>query len=117
MTPTSSSLATQRDTIMTTSHSTYLPNRHKLAQIQLVPFAGVYKIQYEPYQPFSVGNALQWRHNDRNLTIKVFWALYSLNWTIRVVQAQFKENIKARRHWPLWGESSGDRWIPLTKDH
>ena len=31
------------------------------------------------------------------------------------VQAQFKENTNAPRHWPLWGESTGDRWIPLTK--
>ena len=29
--------------------------------------------------------------------------------------AQIKENIKALRHWPLWGESTGDRWIPLKK--
>ena len=25
------------------------------------------------------------------------------------------ENIKAPRHWPLWGEFTGDRWIPHTK--
>ena len=31
------------------------------------------------------------------------------------VQAQIKENIKAPRHWPLWGESTGHRWIPLIK--
>ena len=31
--------------------------------------------------------------------------------------AQIKENIKAPRHWPLWGKSTGDRWIPRTKDH
>ena len=31
------------------------------------------------------------------------------------VQAQIKENNQAPRHWPLWGESTGDRWIPLTK--
>ena len=30
------------------------------------------------------------------------------------VQAQIKKNIKAPRHWPLLGESTGDRWIPLT---
>ena len=30
------------------------------------------------------------------------------------VQAQIKENIKAPRHWPLWGEFTGHRWIPLT---
>ena len=32
-----------------------------------------------------------------------------------LVQALIKENIKASRHLPLWGESTGDRWIPLTK--
>ena len=31
------------------------------------------------------------------------------------VQAQIKENIKAPRHWPLWGESICDRWIPIAK--
>ena len=31
------------------------------------------------------------------------------------VQAHIKENIKASRHWPLWGDFTGDRWIPLTK--
>ena len=31
------------------------------------------------------------------------------------VQAQIKENIKSSRHWPLWGEFTGYRWIPLTK--
>ena len=32
-----------------------------------------------------------------------------------LVQVQIKENIKAPRHWPLWGEITGDRWIPRTK--
>ena len=31
------------------------------------------------------------------------------------VCSQIKENIKTLRHWPLWGESTGHRWIPLTK--
>ena len=31
------------------------------------------------------------------------------------IQAQIKENIKAPRHWPLWGEFTGDQWIPRTK--
>ena len=31
------------------------------------------------------------------------------------VQAQIKENLKALRHWPLWGEFTGARWIPRTK--
>ena len=29
-------------------------------------------------------------------------------------RAQIKENIKAPRHWPLWGEFTCDRWIPST---
>ena len=31
------------------------------------------------------------------------------------VASQIKENIKAPRHWLLRGESTGHRWIPLTK--
>ena len=30
------------------------------------------------------------------------------------VQAHIKKTLSSR-HWPLWGESTGDRWIPLTK--
>ena len=30
------------------------------------------------------------------------------------IQTQKKTNIKAPRHWPLWGEFTGDRWIPRT---
>ena len=30
-------------------------------------------------------------------------------------QGQTNENTKAPRHWPLWGESTVGRWIPLTK--
>ena len=46
----------------------------------------------------------------------------SSNWRLKLpalrlytqsfIQAQIKENIKAPRHWPLWGEFTGDRWIP-----
>ena len=32
------------------------------------------------------------------------------------VQVQIKENIKAPRHWSLWGEFTGDPWIPRKKD-
>ena len=32
-----------------------------------------------------------------------------------VIQAQIEEKIKAPRHWPLWGEFTGDRWIPRGK--
>ena len=32
-----------------------------------------------------------------------------------VYSRQIKENIKAPRHWPLWGEFTGHQWIPRTK--
>ena len=31
------------------------------------------------------------------------------------VRPQIKENINASRHWPLWGESTDDRWFPSQK--
>ena len=34
---------------------------------------------------------------------------------LTVFQAEIKENIKALPHWPLWGESTGDRWIPSQR--
>ena len=37
---------------------------------------------------------------------------YLLN---RLFKAQIKEDIKAPRHWFLWGEFTDDRWIPRTK--
>ena len=30
------------------------------------------------------------------------------------IEAQIKENNKAPRHWPLWGEFTDDRLIPRT---
>ena len=42
-----------------------------------------------------------WRHNHRPLYL-LFAQLF--------VQAQINENIEAPRFWPLWGESTGDRW-------
>ena len=31
------------------------------------------------------------------------------------VQARIKENIKASRHCPLWGESTDQRWTPSQR--
>ena len=49
---------------------------------------------------------LEWCHNERH------------GWLFAqpFVQAHIKGNIKAPCHWPLWGESAGDWWIPLTKN-
>ena len=55
------------------------------------------------------------------ITVTSGWArwrfkpLASWLFTQPFIQAQIKENIKAPRHWPLWGEFTGDRWIPHKK--
>ena len=54
--------------------------------------------------------ALQWRHNGRNSLKTPVLRLF----TQPFIQTQIKENIKARRHWPLCGEFTGDRWIART---
>ena len=46
-------------------------------------------------------------YNDVIMSAMAFTPLF--------IQAQIKENIKAPRHWPLWREVTGDRWIPHTK--
>ena len=58
-----------------------------------------------------IWRALQWRQNERDgvLNHRLLACLPN-----RFFQAQIKENIKAPRHRPLWGEFTGDRWIPLT---
>ena len=56
--------------------------------------------------------SLQWRHSvchgvSNNQTHDCL--------LIRLFKAQIKKNIKAPRHWPLWEEFTGDRWISRTK--
>ena len=50
-----------------------------------------------------VENRHQCDHGD-NVLIRLFSCL-----------GPDQENIKAPRHWPLWGEFTGDQWIPRTK--
>ena len=55
-----------------------------------------------------------------NLTVTSKWARWRLKspafrlFTQPLVQAEIKD-IKDPRQWPLWGEFTGDRRIPLTK--
>ena len=50
--------------------------------------------------------SLQWRHNERDGVSNHQPHDCLLN---RLFKAQVKENLKAPRHWPLWGEFTGDR--------
>ena len=59
---------------------------------------------------------------SRDITMTSQWAWWRLKssatrlFTQSFIQVQIKDNIKAPRHWPLWGEFTGDRWIPHTKN-
>ena len=56
--------------------------------------------------------SLQWRHNERDgvSNHQSHGCLFN-----RLFKAQIKGSIKAPRYWSLWGEFTGDRWIPRTK--
>ena len=61
---------------------------------------------------YIAAKLLRNHHSD---VIMVRWHLKSPAsrlFTQPFVDAQIIENIKALPHWPLWGEFTGDRWIP-----
>ena len=45
----------------------------------------------------------------------LLWMWNAMCETLGALVCMSRRNIKAPRHWPLWGEFSGDRWIPRTK--
>ena len=53
--------------------------------------------------------ALQWRHNGHDGVSN-----HQLHHCLPFIRVQIKENIKAPRHWSLYGEFTGDRGIPRT---
>ena len=58
------------------------------------------------------------QHLFHSITVMSQWAWWRLKvpasrlLTQLFIQARLKENINAPWHWPLWGEITGDRWIP-----
>ena len=56
--------------------------------------------------------SLQWGHNERD-GVPYHQRLGCL--LNRLFRLYKKKNINAPCPWPLWRESTGDRWIPLTK--
>ena len=55
------------------------------------------------------------------ITVTSQWARWRLKapasqlFTQPFIRTQIKENIKAPRHWPLWGEFTDSPWIPRAK--
>ena len=60
----------------------------------------------------NVDTPLQWRHNGYNGISNHRPLQCLLKWWFR---HRLKKKHQAPRHWPLWGEFTGDRWIPRTK--
>ena len=62
-----------------------------------------------------------WMEFSLNITMTSQWVRWRLKSpasrliTQRFIQGQIERNIKAPRHWPLWGEFTGDRCIPRRK--
>ena len=82
---------------------------------------------FEGYQGWGTEKiALLKMHQSTERMPPLQWRLYERDGTPnhqhrhcllkRLYKAQIKENIKAPRYWPLWGEFTGDRWILRTKD-
>ena len=61
---------------------------------------------------FQGPKTLQWHHNRHDGISNHQPHDCLLN---QLFKAQIKENIKAPRHWPLWGEFTSERWISHTK--
>ena len=53
--------------------------------------------------------SLQWRQNERDGVANHQPHDCLPN---RSSKVQIEENIKAPRHWPLWGEFTGNQWFP-----
>ena len=102
-----------------TSSVTYVTNRSNVAETSSKSQAAFIAYQSNPTENLWSNindkvngfHSLEWRHNQR-------WYLKSPASSVfgqLLVPAQIKENIKAPRHCPLWGEFTSDRWIPRTK--
>ena len=62
-------------------------------------------------KPYDWPTALQWHHDERD-GVSNYRRLDCLfgRWFRR------RSKKTAKHHWPLWGESTGGQWIPITKD-
>ena len=60
---------------------------------------------------YSDVTTVQWRHNNHQASQITCTRLF----VQACVQVNMEENTKARVSGPLWGESTGDRWIPSQR--
>ena len=76
--------------------------------------SGTYHNKMLPYPEGAI-------NRKQCITVMSQWATWRLKspasrlFAQPFVQVHTKENIKAPRHWPLWGETTDDLWITLIK--
>ena len=72
----------------------------------------IYKLDLIKHLRSFSTTSLRWRHNEHDgvSNHQPHDCLFN-----RLFKAEIKENIKALRLWPLWGEFTGDRWIPAQR--
>ena len=90
-------------------HGAFFVQRHYVFSLQII---WIGKSAYMPGTAIEAGNKSIFHYCD---VIMGTMASQITSLTIvysSVYLAQFKENIKTLRHWPLCGEFTGDRWIP-----
>ena len=67
------------------------------------------------HQPFFIKDSGRLHNSDAIMSTMASQITSLTIFTQPLIQAQIKENTEAPRHWPLWGEFIGDRWVPRTK--
>ena len=115
-------------TLPTLSDHKYPPQRWEHLQpimniyCSLIWYQGFYHQVFNFRAGAQVVSLTHSSSTTQRITMTSEWARWRLIspdsrlFTQAFILAQIKENIKAPRHWPLWGEFTGDRWIPRTKD-
>ena len=106
----------QYDTILRTIFhisQLHVPDRLKfIAEITTAATLSVYTALY--YELLYCGHVMG---AFVAITVTLEWAWWRLKspasplFAQLFIQATIKESMKAPRHWPLCGESTGDRWI------
>ena len=99
--------------LLTLTDDTAIQHRQTIMGFYTWYFMSIYIYIYIVTRGLLCGKspALQWRHKMRAMVSQITGVLTDYSF----VQAQINENMKAPRHWPLWGEITGNRWIPHIK--
>ena len=98
------------------SSGAHVNSCHELSRTRLtalIPRSAILSFRWLPETMWYHGHVFYTRRYSFKMCVTIIEKYRRLSRS-RIIPAQIKENIKAPRHWPLWGEFTGDRWIPRT---